>query len=41
MFRRVRSVLDPTPAFLSACEDLKRIAEAYDASNKAIDTGMF
>ena len=40
MYRRVRSVLDRSPAYLAASEDLKRITRAYEQSNAALDKGM-
>ena len=39
MFRRVKSVLDPSPAFLAASEELKQIAAAYAASCNAAEKG--
>lgn len=39
MYRRVRSVLDRSPAYLAALDDLQRITAAYKASNAALDRG--
>lgn len=39
LYRRVRSVLDRSPAYLAASDDLKRIAAAYKASAAAADKG--
>lgn len=39
MFRRVKSVLDRSPAFLAASDDLRRITQAYKASAQAMDAG--
>ena len=39
MYRRIKSALDRSPALLAACEDLKRIAEAYKKSTEGADSG--